>query len=62
MTDEIEPTLKNDYNEILDQNLTPKAMKQAVAILIPKSGDTTSTSNYRPTDYKIQAKYINKIY
>ena len=65
--DEIQHILKSVYTEILDKHITPDTMRTAITILIPKTGDKSSPSNYRPisllnTDYKILASYINQTY
>lgn len=53
------------YNEIIEHEIIPESMQNAVSVLIPKGGDKLSAANYRPitllnTDYKILTKYLNR--
>ena len=62
--DIISDILVEVYEEV-SKGIIPRSMTEAVTVLIPKEGDPTLPSNYRPitllnVDYKLMTKTINK--
>ena len=62
--DLISDILVEIYDEV-SKGIIPKSMTEAVTVLIPKDGDASLPSNYRPitllnVDYKLMTKSINR--